>query len=122
MLFLCTGNSGRSPMAEALLRHRTKGDVTSAGSHPKPLHPNAVRVMAEYGITLEHQPTHLDTVHHNRFDLVISLCDRVREVLPAFPGPPRLVHWSLPEPDNLSSFRTVAAELDSRIRYLPKEA
>lgn len=120
VLFLCTGNSGRSPMAEALLRHRApQVEVTSAGSRPKALHPNAIRAMAEYGITLRHEPTHLDTVRHNRFDLVISLCDRVREVLPVFPGNPRLIHWSLPDPGDHPEFRRTAAELDRRIRFLP---
>lgn len=120
VLFVCTGNSGRSPMAEALLRHRT-GDVEvrSAGSHPKPLHPNAVKALAECGITLEHEPTHLDTVRRNRFDLVVSLCDRVREVLPAFAGRPRLVHWSIPEPAHeIDAFRRTAEEIDGRIRLL----
>lgn len=120
VLFLCTGNSGRSPMAEALLRHRARQvEVASAGSQPKALHPNAIRAMAEYGITLRHQPTQLDSVRRNRFDLVISLCDRVREVLPVFPGSPRLIHWSLPEPDDYPAFRHIAAELDRRIRFLP---
>lgn len=120
VLFLCTGNSGRSPMAEALLRHRARQVfVSSAGSNPKPLHPNAIRAMASYGITLHHPPTHLDTLRHTRFDLVISLCDRVREVLPSFPGPPSLIHWSLPDPDDYPAFQRVAAELDHRIRFLP---
>ncbi|PWK89534.1 protein-tyrosine-phosphatase [Lentzea atacamensis] len=129
VLFLCTGNSGRSPMAEALLRHRAGRQVavTSAGSHPKALHANAVRAVAEYGVTLRHEPTHLDTVRRNRFDLVISLCDRVREVLPAFPGRPRLIHWSIPDPareggtdsESYPAFQRTAAELVSRIRFLP---
>ncbi|MFI5614244.1 metalloregulator ArsR/SmtB family transcription factor [Amycolatopsis sp. NPDC051903] len=129
VLFLCTGNSGRSPLAEALLRHRSRGavEVASAGSHPKPLHPNAVRVAAEYGITLEHEPTHLDSVRHKRFDWVVSLCDRVREVRPEFPGRPVTIHWSLPDParepdpagDTLPAFQRTAAELDTRIRFLP---
>lgn len=128
VLFLCTGNSGRSPMAEALLRHRSGGAVTvaSAGSRPKPLHPNAVRAMGEYGITLAHRPTHLDAVRQRRFHLVISLCDRVREVCPEFPGEPDLIHWSIPDPAREGdtqaatwpAFRRTAAELDSRIRYL----
>jgi protein-tyrosine-phosphatase len=123
VLFLCTGNSGRSPMAEALLRHRAGGqvDVASAGSHPKPLHPKAVRAMTEYGITLRHEPTHLDNVRHDKFHLVISLCDKVREVCPAFPGHPAMIHWSIPDPareDAPHAFRHTAAELDSRIRFL----
>lgn len=128
VLFLCTGNSGRSPMAEALLRHRSGGlvEVASAGSHPKPTHPNAVRVMAEYGIGLEHRPTHVDTLRRHRFHWVISLCDRVREVCPDFPGNPAMIHWSLPDParagetdeETLPAYRRTAAELDRRIGFL----
>ncbi|VVJ24852.1 Arsenate reductase (EC [Amycolatopsis camponoti] len=122
VLFLCTGNSGRSPMAAALLRHRTGAEVASAGSRPKPLNPHAVRAMADYGITLDHEPTHLDAVRQRRFQWVISLCDRVREVLPPFPGGPQLVHWSLPDPardpEGYPAFRRVAAELDTRIGFL----
>ncbi|MEV0068872.1 MULTISPECIES: ArsR family transcriptional regulator [unclassified Amycolatopsis] len=122
VLFLCTGNSGRSPMAAALLRHRTGAEVASAGSHPKPLRPEAVRAMAEYGITLTHEPTHLDSLRQRRFHWVISLCDRVREVCPEFPGRPRMIHWSIPDPareaDSYPAFRRVAAELDTRIGFL----
>ncbi|MEU4249998.1 metalloregulator ArsR/SmtB family transcription factor [Amycolatopsis sp. NPDC026612] len=126
VLFVCTGNSGRSPMAAALLRHRADAESVSAGSHPKPLHPDAVRVMGEYGITLTHEPTHLDAVGGQRFDWVISLCDRVREVCPPLPGRPPVIHWSIPDPareadaagDTYPAFRRVAAELDGRIRFL----
>ncbi|HEX5120005.1 MAG TPA: metalloregulator ArsR/SmtB family transcription factor [Pseudonocardiaceae bacterium] len=128
VLFLCTGNSGRSPMAEALLRHHSGGavDVASAGSRPKPLHPNAVRVMAEYGIDLRHEPTHVNTLRRRRFEWVISLCDRVREVCPEFPRRPTMIHWSLPDPAQdggddeatLPAYRRTAAELDRRIGFL----
>jgi ArsR family transcriptional regulator, arsenate/arsenite/antimonite-responsive transcriptional repressor / arsenate reductase (thioredoxin) len=128
VLFLCTGNSARSPMAAALLRHRAGGWVkaVSAGSHPKPLQPTAARVLQEqYGIELvEHRPTHLDTLTRQRFDFVISLCDKVREVCPEFPGGPESVHWSIPDPAtagdrNLeTAFTRTATDLDTRIRYL----
>src|SRR5437763_14301024 len=78
VLFLCTGNSARSQMAEALARHRSGGavDAYSAGSHPKPLHPNAVRVMREaHGLDLAgNESKHLDVFAEDRFDWVISLC------------------------------------------------
>jgi len=132
VLFLCTGNSARSPMAEALARSRSGGlvEAASAGSHPKPLHPNAVRVMwDEYGIDLAGRgSTHLDVVAGQRFDRVISLCDRVREVCPELPGPPEASHWSLPDPTagdagaddeaTYPAFRQVAAELETRIGFL----
>jgi protein-tyrosine-phosphatase/DNA-binding transcriptional ArsR family regulator len=101
VLFLCTGNSARSQMAEALLEHLSGHTIQarSAGSHPKPLHPNAVRVMAERGIDLSRQTTkHLRRFVGTRFDSVITLCDRVREVCPEFPGQPTTAHWSMPDP------------------------
>ncbi|WP_306935400.1 arsenate reductase/protein-tyrosine-phosphatase family protein [Streptomyces phaeochromogenes] len=131
VLFACTGNSARSPIAEALLRHRTGGhvEVTSAGSHPKPgIHSDAVQVLREqHGIDISGQrPRHLDTLLGRRFDYVISLCDKVREVCPGFGDQPRLVHWSIPDPAAAAApgpvghpaFVRTAAELDSRIRYL----
>jgi len=89
VLFLCTGNSARSPIAEALLRQRADQiEVVSAGSHPKSLHPNTVRVLRTYGIELTGRaPQHLSVYERRRFDYVITLCDRVREVCPEFPGP-----------------------------------
>jgi ArsR family transcriptional regulator, arsenate/arsenite/antimonite-responsive transcriptional repressor / arsenate reductase (thioredoxin) len=129
VLFLCTGNSARSQMAEALIRAFSAGSVQafSAGSHPKPLHPNALRVMREeHGLDLAgHASKHLDVFAGQRFDWVISLCDRVREVCPEFPGRPEAVHWSIPnpatgEPDRVTYplFRATAAELVTRVRFL----
>jgi protein-tyrosine-phosphatase len=97
--------------------------VASAGSRPRPVNPHAVRALAEYGIELTHEPTHVDTVRRRRFHLVISLCDRVREVCPEFPAQPRLIHWSIPDPareggGDLPAYRRTAAELDTRIRHL----
>jgi ArsR family transcriptional regulator, arsenate/arsenite/antimonite-responsive transcriptional repressor / arsenate reductase (thioredoxin) len=132
VLFLCTGNSARSPMAEALLRRRSGGqvDVASAGSRPKPaLHPNTARVLRkEYGIDLEpRQPQSLDAVAGRRFDYVITLCDKIREV-PRDHGSAVTMHWSLPDPAAAADtdratypeFRRVARELDTRIGFLPR--
>jgi protein-tyrosine-phosphatase/DNA-binding transcriptional ArsR family regulator len=129
VLFLCTGNSARSQMAEALARARSGGamEAYSAGSHPKPLHPNAVRVMREeYGLELAGQESkHLDVFAGQHFDWVISLCDRVREVCPEFPGHPETIHWSIANPasgdsDDISYplFQQTAAELATRVEYL----
>ena len=128
MLFLCTGNSARSQIAEALLEHMSAGaiEAVSAGSHPKPLHPNAVRVLRAYGIDISANRTkHLDEFARQRFDTVITLCDRVREVCPEFPSRPELVHWSVPDPalegstDRASypAFERTAAELETRISF-----
>jgi protein-tyrosine-phosphatase/DNA-binding transcriptional ArsR family regulator len=123
VLFLCTGNSARSQMAEALLG-RLGGDAieaASAGSQPKPLHPDAVLVMREHGIDIGgRQAKHLDTFAGQRFGYVISLCDRVREVCPEFPGHPQMIHWSIADPsgEGYPAFRRVAAELRTRIGFL----
>ena len=129
VLFLCTGNSARSQMAEALVEQISGGAVEafSAGSHPKPLHPAAVRVMGERGIELAGRHSkHLSEFTAERFDSVISLCDRVREVCPEFPGHPELVHWSIPDPAGESAgdgaadaaFQRTASELAGRISFL----
>jgi protein-tyrosine-phosphatase/DNA-binding transcriptional ArsR family regulator len=123
VLFLCTGNSARSQIAEALLVHLSAGmvEARSAGSRPKPLHPDAVRVLGERGIDISANRTkHLDEFVGQRFDDVITLCDRVREVCPAFPAHPELVHWSIPDPaleDSYAAFERTADELEVRIRF-----
>jgi ArsR family transcriptional regulator, arsenate/arsenite/antimonite-responsive transcriptional repressor / arsenate reductase (thioredoxin) len=129
VLFLCTGNSARSQIAEALAAHLSGGVVSaaSAGSHPKPLHPNAVRVMRTRGIDLAgRRSKHLSEFAGQRFDHVISLCDRVREICPEFPGGPELIHWSIPDParepgtdeETLPAFERTASELCTRIGFL----
>lgn len=131
VLFLCTGNSARSQMAEALMRDRTRDavDVHSAGSHPKPLHPNAVRVMAARGIDIAGKPsTDLRHYARTRLDHVITLCDRVREICPEFSGAPATAHWSIPDPaavgdDDASyaAFEQVADDLEVRVDFLIAE-
>jgi protein-tyrosine-phosphatase/DNA-binding transcriptional ArsR family regulator len=125
VLFLCTGNSARSQIAEAVLKERAAPAVTarSAGSAPRPLHPEAVRVMAERGIDLaSRRSKSYDRFLDTRFDRVITLCDRVREVCPQFPGSPVTAHWSMPdpsaEPDRRSAFERTADEIDARVALL----
>jgi protein-tyrosine-phosphatase/DNA-binding transcriptional ArsR family regulator len=129
VLFLCTGNSARSQIAEALAERLSGGAVraASAGSHPKPLHPNAVRVMRERGLDLaDRRSKHLSEFTGRSFDYVVSLCDRLREVCPEFPGSPETIHWSLRDParepgtdaETLPAFERTAAELETRIGFL----
>ena len=126
VLFVCTGNSARSPIAQALLHHRTGGqvEVASAGTVPRPrLHPYAVRVLREeFGIDIRDQhPRHVDTVTGRRFDCVVSLCDKAREACPDLPDRPRRVHWSIPEPaptTSYSAFKHTATGIETRIRHL----
>ena len=124
---MCTGNSSRSQIAEALLQRAagTQVQAASAGSNPKPVHPNTVRVLREYGIDVTgRRSRHLDELSGRRFDYVITLCDKVREVCPEFPGGPQAIHWSIPDPAAAGSrrtsypaFRAVAADLHSRIGF-----
>jgi protein-tyrosine-phosphatase/DNA-binding transcriptional ArsR family regulator len=129
VLFLCTGNSARSQIAEGLIEHQSGGTVAavSAGSHPKRLHPNAVRVMGERAIDLAgRRSKHLGEFAGDRFDYVISLCDRVREVCPEFPGSPETIHWSIADParegdtdeQTYPAFQRTAFELETRIGFL----
>jgi ArsR family transcriptional regulator, arsenate/arsenite/antimonite-responsive transcriptional repressor / arsenate reductase (thioredoxin) len=129
VLFLCTGNSARSQMAEALVEHLSEGaiDVFSAGSHPKPLHPNAVRVMRERGIDIAgRRSKHLGEFTRQAFDYVVSLCDRVREVCHEFPDRPDLIHWSIADParegdtdaQTYPAFERTATDLATRIPFL----
>lgn len=125
ILFLCTGNSARSQIAEAFLRHLTDGRVQafSAGSHPKALHPAAITAMAEYGIDISDQRVkHLDEFSRRRFSHVVTLCDRVREICPEFRGDAEYLHWSLADPaqdaDGYPAFQRTAAELQKRVGFL----
>jgi len=129
VLFLCTGNSGRSQLAEALARARSTGaiEACSAGSRPRPLHPNALRVTSERGVDIAGQYSkHLSVFAETHFDWVITLCDRVREVCPEFPGGPEAIHWSIPDPAGTGeddeatypAFQRTADELETRIEFL----
>jgi ArsR family transcriptional regulator, arsenate/arsenite/antimonite-responsive transcriptional repressor / arsenate reductase (thioredoxin) len=124
VLFLCTGNSSRSQMGEALLRHMAPGsaEAFSAGSRPKAVHPEAIAAMRERGIDIGGaRSKHLSVFAAERFDYVVSLCDRVREVCPEFPGGPGTAHWSVPDPAaeaaGSGAFARVADELTERIGF-----
>jgi protein-tyrosine-phosphatase len=129
VLFLCTGNSGRSQLGEALMERLGEGaiEVFSAGSHPKPLHPMALQVMREHGLDIAgRRSKRLEEFTGERFDYVISLCDRVREECPEFPGSPDVVHWSMPDParegdtdaERRQAFQRTFDELAARIPFL----
>ena len=128
VLFLCTHNSARSQMAEAILRHLSRGEVEafSAGNEPTQLHPLAVLAMAQRGIDIRGQrPKHLSQYLGRHFDYIITVCDLAREACPVFPGDPQQIHWSFPDPAAVEgaqarqrAFENVAAELTTRINFL----
>lgn len=128
VLFVCTGNSSRSQIAEALFNRAAEGlaSAVSGGSHPKPVHPETVRVLAERGI--EQSPLrskHLSEFDARSFDHVVTLCDKAREVCPEFPGNPTARHWSLPDPASAvgggaavrAAFDDVAEEISIRTAF-----
>jgi protein-tyrosine-phosphatase/DNA-binding transcriptional ArsR family regulator len=126
VLFICSGNGARSPMAEGWLNHLGAGQVTaqSAGVTPAPLSPLAVAAMAEHGVDIAgHQPTALGSFTHDSFHRVITLCDRAREDCGELPATAAAVHWSIPNPaqahpPDLEAFRAAARVLRTRIHYL----
>lgn len=102
VLFLCTGNSARSQIAEALLNRKGHGRfrAESAGSRPAAqVNPFAIEVLGESGITWTgHKPRGLDAIDHERWDFIITVCDKAREVCPVCTGQPILSHWGMPDP------------------------
>ena len=128
VLFLCTGNSCRSQMAEGWLRHLAgdRYDVVSAGIHPVGLNPYAVTVMGEAGINISNQKSErVDAYLNQAFHYVITVCDRAQESCPMFPGASCLLHWNFEDPakatgtyeQKLLAFRKTRDEIADRIRH-----
>ncbi|MDI9432380.1 MAG: arsenate reductase ArsC [Planctomycetota bacterium] len=134
VLFLCTGNSCRSQMAEGWAR-RLKGDVIeaySAGIETHGLNPHAVQVMAEAGVDISnHRSKHLDEVKHIPFDYVVTVCDHAYESCPLFPGRTKVVHVGFEDPPRLAKdaktkeealdgYRRVRDEIRTFVETLPE--
>lgn len=133
LLFLCTGNSCRSQMAEAWTRH-LKGDLfepASAGVETKQVDPRAVKVMAEVGIDISgHDSKHVDSLAHQTFDYVVTVCDNAKESCPFFPArtkvlhvgfddPPRLAEDAHDEEEALNHYRRVRDEIKRFVEGMP---
>ena len=126
VLFLCTGNSARSQMAEGYLHHAAGGryEAISAGIEPKGLNPLAVEAMHEIGIDISHQKSKdVSTFLGQNIPYVITVCDNARERCPIFPGTYKFLHWSFNDPaaaegthdEKLKVFRRVRDEIIQRI-------
>lgn len=124
VLILCTGNSARSQMAEALLRALGGFEVFSAGTAPKGLHPLAVAAMQTYHLDISQQTSkHLDQFLGQDFDFVITVCDNANDNCPVFSGKAKRLHWSFPDPAavegseevRLNAFLEVAAALQQQL-------
>jgi arsenate reductase len=133
VLFLCTGNSCRSQMAEGWA-HALKPDLIdaySAGVEPHGMNPRAIQVMKEAGVDITPQHSkHLDEIKHIPFDYVITVCDHAHESCPLFPGntkiihvafddPPRLAKSAASEEEALSHYRRIRDEIKAYILTLP---
>jgi protein-tyrosine-phosphatase len=106
VLFLCTGNSARSQMAEALLNWKGRGrfHAESAGSRPaERVNPHAIETLREYNVTWSgHAPRTIDGLEREPWDFVVTVCDRAKEACPIFPGQPILAHWGMPDPADVA--------------------
>ena len=131
VLFVCTGNSARSVMAEALLRHEGGAafEVHSAGTKPKGVNPLTLQVFAEAGIDAAWARSKPVTEYLGQpFDYVITVCDQAREACPYFPGAHASLHWGYEDPaaaagtdeERLAVFRRVLTQMAERIRlFIP---
>lgn len=127
VIFICTGNSARSQMAEAILRSEAgdRFEVVSAGVTPRGVHPLAVEALARVGIDIsEARSKPVGMFLGRRFDYVITLCDRARQTCPVFPGGSETLHWGLDDPtevegtdaERAAAFDRVLTEVSGRIR------
>lgn len=127
VLFLCTGNSARSQMAEGYLRHAAPGEfeAMSAGTEPKGLNPLAVEAMKEIGIDISRQKSKdVRDFLGQPIPFVVTVCDNARQRCPVFPSTYKFLHWSLDDPadasgshdEKLAVFRRVRDEIIKRIQ------
>src|SRR5881296_1608579 len=131
VLILCTGNSARSQMAEGLLRHDAgnRFEVSSAGTKPSTVRPEAVAVMKELGIDISNQRSKsVDEFAHERFDYVLTVCDHARETCPIYPGHTKRIHHTFEDPasaqgseaQRLAMFREIRNQIRSYLRHFPE--
>lgn len=133
VLFVCTGNSARSQMAEALLREYGKGafETFSAGTDPRGVNPLTVKALANVGIDISAARSKSVTEFLGLpFDYVVTVCDRARESCPVFPGGGESIHWGFDdpaeatgtEPERLAVFERVLGEISTRLRLFSPAA
>lgn len=126
VLFLCTGNSARSIIGEALLTHMGHGNFTvfSAGTDPKGINPFTTRALAAHGVDIGAATSkHVSQFEGESFDYVITVCDSAAEQCPVFPGAPERIHWSFEDPAafvgseeaKLEAFDKTVREMETRV-------
>ena len=126
VLFLCTGNSARSQMAEGFLRHMAgdRFEVFSAGVKPTQVNPLAIKVMAEAGVDIsKHRSKSAMEFIGQQFDYIITVCDNAKQTCPVFPGKLEKIHWDLEDPaeaqgseeERIVVFRKIRDEIRKKI-------
>jgi arsenate reductase (thioredoxin) len=126
VLFICTGNSCRSQMAEGYLKHFAgeKYNVLSAGLKPKIVNPNAIRVMQEDNIDISSFTSdNINKFNNNNFNYIITVCNNAKENCPYFPGDAKRIHWSFEDPADatgsekeiIAAFRKVRNQIKTKI-------
>ena len=131
VLFLCTGNSCRSQMAEGFLRHMAgdRFEAFSAGVKPTQVNPLAIKVMAEAGIDIsKHRSKSAMEFIGQKFDFVVTVCDNAKQTCPIFPGKYEKIHWDLEDPaeaqgseeERLAFFRRIRDEIKNNIHVFIK--
>jgi arsenate reductase len=132
ILVLCTGNSARSQMAEGLFRVEGGGgfEISSAGTKPGSVRPEAIAVMREIGIDLSgHRSKSVDEFSGQSFDYVVTVCDNARDACPVFPAGAQRIHWSFEDPaavqggelERLAAFRRIRDGIHERVRAFYRE-
>ncbi|HEY1221644.1 MAG: arsenate reductase ArsC [Bryobacteraceae bacterium] len=132
ILVLCTGNSARSQMGEGLFREAGGGgyEVSSAGTRPSQVRPEAIAVMREIGIDISgNRSKSVDEFAGQAFDFVVTVCDSARDNCPVFPGATKRIHWSLEDPaavqgtdeERLAAFRSIRDQLRERVKTFLRE-
>ena len=132
VLILCTGNSARSQMAEGLLRHDAGNlyEVSSAGTNPSRVRPEAIAAMHEIGIDISaHHSKSVEEFANQGFDYVITVCDNAKESCPVFPAKTKRIHWSIEDPSavtgtdeqKLAAFRRIRDDLRARLMRFVQE-
>ena len=129
IIFICTGNSCRSQIAEGLMRDAIgeKFDVLSAGSHPSRVHPAAIKVMQEWGIDIKYRKSEsINNYLEENIDFIITVCEKANQTCPSFPKGKTKIHWNIKDPfhswdsreQDLPPYRLARNQIKKRINNL----
>mgnify|MGYP001973006999 FL=1 len=129
IIFICTGNSCRSQMAEGLMKDSAgeNFDVLSAGTHPSKVHPAAIKVMKEWGIDIQNQKSEsVNNYLEQNIEIIITVCEKANQVCPNFPNGRTRIHWNIKDPfhswdseeRDLAPYRIARNEIKKKINNL----